>query len=113
MLTTPSSKLAKYLDVIIKHHIPKQYCVENDKEFLEKLSKYERKDGDYCISFDVVSIFTNVPLNETIQMIANGVRDSIIPQSNMLNHLKSDTGGLFQYNKKLYTQIDGVVWETY
>ena len=108
MLNTPSYKLAKYLDVTIKHHIPKQYCVENNKEFLEKLSKYERKDGDYCISFDVVSLFTNVPLNETLQMIANGVRDSTIPQSNMLNLLKSVTGGLFQYNKQLYTQIDGV-----
>ena len=41
-------------------------------------------------------------------MIANGVRDSTIPQSNMLNLLKSVTGGLFQYNNKLYTQIDGV-----
>ena len=58
---------------------------------------------DYCITFDVVSLFTNVPLNETIQMIANGVRDSTIPQPNMLNLLKSVTGGLFQYNKKLYS----------
>ena len=41
-------------------------------------------------------------------MIANGVRDSTIPQSNMLNLSKSVTGGLFQYNKQLYTQIDGV-----
>ena len=41
-------------------------------------------------------------------MIANGVRDSTIPQPNMLNLLKSVNGGVFQYNKKLYTQIDGV-----
>ena len=60
MLNTPSYKLAKYLDIIIKPHIPKHYCVENNREFLEKLSKYERKDDDYCISFDVVSLFTNV-----------------------------------------------------
>ena len=60
----PSYKLAKYLDKIIKPHIPKQYWVENKKEFLEKLSKYERKDGDYCISFDVASLFTNVPITD-------------------------------------------------
>ena len=41
-------------------------------------------------------------------MIANWVRDSTIPQSNMLNLFKSVTGGLFQYNKILYTQIYGV-----
>ena len=29
----------------------------------------------------------------------------------MLNLLKSVTGGLFQYNKKLYTQIDGLSME--
>ena len=88
---------------MIKHHILKQYCVENNKEFLEKFSRYERKDSYYCISFDVVSLFTNVPLNETIQMIANRVRDRTIPQSNMLNLIKFVTGGILQYNKKLYT----------
>ena len=59
MLNTPPYKLAKYLDIIIKLHIPNQYCVEKYKEFLKKLSKYERKYSDYCISFDVVSLFTN------------------------------------------------------
>ena len=36
------------------------------------------------------------------------MRDSTIPQPNILNLLKSVTGGVFQYNKKLYTQTDGV-----
>ena len=38
MLNTPSYKLAKYLKVIIKHYIPKQCCVEKNKDCLEKLS---------------------------------------------------------------------------
>ena len=108
MLNTPSYKLAKFIDKMIKPHIPKQYCVENNKEFLEKLSQYEHKDGDYCISFDVVSLFTNVPLNETIEMITNGLPDSNIPKKSLTSLLKCVTGGLFQYNNKLYSQIDGV-----
>ena len=44
-------------------------------------------------------------------MIANGVRDSTIPQLNKINLLKSVTGGLFQFNKKLFTKIDG--WYNY
>ena len=41
-------------------------------------------------------------------MITNGVSDSTIPQSNMINLLKFVTWGLFKYYKKLFTQIDVV-----
>ena len=41
-------------------------------------------------------------------MITNGVPDSIIPKSNTINLLKYVPGGLFQHNKKLFAQIDGV-----
>ena len=44
----------------------------------------------------------------TLQMITNGVPNSTIPKSNMIKLLKYVTGGLLQYNKKLFTQIDGV-----
>ena len=102
MLNTPSYKLAKYLDIIIKPHIPKQYYVENNKVFLEKLCKYKCKDNNYCISFEVVSLFTNVPLNETLQMITNGVPDSTIPKSNMINLLKSVLEACFSIRNYSY-----------
>ena len=38
-------------------------------EFLDKLFIF--KPTDYMISFDVVSLFTNVPLKETIDIISD------------------------------------------
>ena len=56
---------------MIKPYISKTHCVENNLELKKKLSQYEHMKGDYCISFDVVSLFTNIPLNETIEMKVN------------------------------------------
>ena len=88
---------------MIKPYIPKTCCVENNLDFLNILNQYEHKEGDYCISFDVISLFTNVPLNETIEMIVNKVPESAIPKRNIKNLLQSVTGGVFQHSGKLYT----------
>ena len=65
-------------------------------------------EGGFCLSFDLVSLFTNVHLNETIEMTVNKVPENEIPQRNTKNLLKSVTGGVFQHGGKLYTQIDRV-----
>ena len=45
-------------------------------------------------------------------MIVNKVSEIEIPKRNLTNLLKSVTGGVFQHNSKLYTQIDGVsMWK--
>ena len=59
----------------------------------------------------MVSLLTNELINETLQMITNGVYNSTLSQSNIIMFLKSVTGGLFQFNKKLFTKIDG--WYNY
>ena len=66
------------------------------------------------ISFDVVSLFTNVPLAETIELVIERLYDN--NNSNAIPFEKSifrqlifmATQGLFMYNDKLYKQIDGV-----
>ena len=50
-----------------------------------KTNALNLRAGTTTRSLEVVSLFTNVSLIETIQMIANGVKDSTIPQPNMLN----------------------------
>ena len=41
-------------------------------------------------------------------MVVSKVSEIEIPKRNLTNLLKSVTGGVFQHNSKLYTQIDGV-----
>ena len=42
------------------------YSTEN---FLEKLNQFKFKADHKLVSFDIQSLFTNVPLDETIQII--------------------------------------------
>ena len=71
MIGTPEYELAKFLDNIIKPYIPNQYMLFSTKHFLEKIKDFNILPGDKMVSFDVVSLFTNVPLIDTINLIAN------------------------------------------
>ena len=75
--------------------------------------QYEHKEGDNCISFEVVSLFTNSPLNETIEMTINKLPEREIPKRRIKNLLKLFTGGVFQHSGKLYTHFDGVTRRTF
>ena len=66
------------------------------------------------VSFDVESLFTNVPLKKTIEIILNRVYSekeiSTTLSKRSLKKLLLDacTKTAFSFNKKLYEQIDGV-----
>ena len=83
---------------MVKPYIQKTDSVDNNLVLKNKRNQYEHKEGDHCISFDVVPLFTNVPLNETIEIIVTKVPESEIPKRNIKNLLKSFTGGVFQHS---------------
>ena len=113
MINTPEHCLAKFLDDLIKPHIPKQNMLCSTKHFLDKLDEFKIQPGDKMVSFDVVSLFTNVPLIYTINMIADYVYRSSSPppftKTVFKNMLKTATQGFFLFNDVLYQQIDGVI----
>ena len=66
------------------------------------------------VSFDVVSLFTNVPLSETIELIADRIYTEDNPNSTPFSRdvfkklMFMATLGIFMFNDRLYKQIDGV-----
>ncbi|XP_068229581.1 uncharacterized protein [Palaemon carinicauda] len=74
--------LAKRLNAILTPYVPDRYCVVSSAEFLERI-----KDvcGEGVIaSMNVESLFTNVPVDETIDLIADRVyRDETAPELNI------------------------------
>ena len=70
------------------------------------------------MSYDVPSLFTNVPLDETIKILAdrafsnnwfNSEYDLNIAKQDLIDLLSVATKGqLFQFNGSLYEQVDGV-----
>ena len=53
--------------------------LHSTRNFLDKLDDFEIKPGDKMVSLDVVSLFTNVPLIYTINIIADYIYRSASP----------------------------------
>ena len=70
---TYNYELAKYLDEILKPFINNTYMLVDTYDFVNKVSKLDTNSSRYMVSFDVESLFTNVPTNETIEIILNEV----------------------------------------
>ena len=114
MINTPEYRLAKFLDELIKPYIPNRYMLDSTQDFITKLKQFTPSQNQIMVSFDVVSLFTNVPLSETIDIVAQYIYDK--DNSNQLPFTKDifiklmhmATQGFFLYNHSLYKQIDGV-----
>ena len=114
MIDSPEYELAKFMYSLIKLLVPNKCILRSTDDFLMKLNNSNISSDDILVSFDVVSLFTNIPLNETINIIADYVfSDEIIQKPLMEKHifvklLRLACEGLFFYKDCLYKQIDGV-----
>ena len=111
-LCTPSYKLAKalvsILDPITKNDFTIKNSFEFSKEILEANPKY------FMASLDVESLFTNIPLEETIKICS----DLLYKNQNLVNSLDKDnfekllktalSNNYFLFDGKVYQQIEGV-----
>ena len=63
--------LAKWLDDKLKPLVTNQYMISNTFEFVNEVHELVINNGDILVSYDVSSLFTNVPLEETIQLLTD------------------------------------------
>ena len=114
MIGTPEYQLAKYLDQLIKPNMPDKFMLYSNNDFLKSLNDFKHETGDKSVSFDVVSLFTNVPLNQTIQIIADHIYSTsakLTPpfkKEGFIKLLEIATGGMFLHRDMLFKQKDGV-----
>ena len=109
---TPTHSLAKFLVPFFSKINNNEYTVKDSFQFSKEI--VEQDSGLYMCSLDVESLFTNLPLDETINIICNNVfRGSAIVNSldvnefrNLLNIATKDA--FFTFNREYYEQIDGV-----
>ena len=73
MIGAPEYNLAKFLDSIIKPYIPGTYMINSCHEMIEKLQQFNFNQKHHLLSFDVTSLFTNVPLRETIDALTEKI----------------------------------------
>ena len=113
-IPTPTYHLAKQLNNILAPYIPDQHRVKSSAEFLQ-LIKDSPASGTIS-SLDVESLFTNVPVPETINLICDRVyRNHTTPPLQIpedalrrLLELCTMSAPFTTHRGHLYTQIDGV-----
>ena len=113
-ILTPTYQLAKNINLIITPYIPSRYSLKSTNDFIDLINA--NPGPGVLASLDVVSLFTNVPIDTTIDIIIKHVYcDSEIPppkipQEILKNMLKLCTkeAPFRAPNGKLYLQIDGV-----
>jgi len=83
-------------------------------DFLEKINGFTLNGNEVMVSYDVVSLFTNVPLEETIDIVLKYVYATNSPitppfdQDIFRKMLLLCSQSYFMYNDLLYQQINGV-----
>ena len=110
---SPTYVLAKYLAEILKPVVGKsEHHVVNSKKFVTKMEQIRLSENDILVSFDVVSLFTNVPVEEACIIAKERLLlDSTLPQrtnfspENIYDLLKLClTTTCFQWREKYYEQ---------
>ncbi|XP_033123389.1 uncharacterized protein LOC117122019 [Anneissia japonica] len=115
---TYNYKLTQWLDEKLKPLSQNKYTIDNVFSFASDIRSTDINVDDILVSYDVSSLFTNVPLDETIQIIADkAFTDNWFNVTYGLNLSKPDLitllniatkDQLFQFQSNLYEQIDGV-----
>jgi hypothetical protein len=101
---SPTYNLAKYLAGILTPHVGRcEHHIKNSKDFVEILSDIRLQETDLLVSLDVVSLFTRVPLEDTLRLLAEKFDEYTVQ---LFHHVLTTT--YFQYHGEFYEQSDGV-----
>ena len=113
-ITTPTYRTAKEIDSLIKRYLPQGKMLKSTNEFVEMLSAHEYSGNLY--SLDVESLFTNVPVQRTINIVMDRVynhptiKAPSIPKEILRELLVICTTEVpfRDAEGKMYIQVDGV-----
>ena len=113
MVKSPQHQIARFLNKLLEpvlQHFSK-YIVKDSFKFVDEL-KLLKARGTFLSSFDVKSLFTNVPLNEVIHVCADtlySLENPVLKRNNFILLMKLATEGVeFSFDNILYRQIDGI-----
>ena len=113
-IETASYQLAKHLAKLLLPLSKNQYTINSTKSFMSFITHQKVPGGHKMVSFDVVSLFTNVPLDTTIDIILKRIYDNneintSVTKKEMKELILTCTKGVhFTFDGKTYVQTNGV-----
>ena len=111
---THSYKLAKYLVPMLSQITQNVYSLKDTFQFVHQITNIVNAQDYIMASFDVTSLFTNIPLDETIDIAIDSLfNDNEFFMNFNKQQLKkllqlATKDNIFLFNSQLYSQIDGV-----
>ena len=113
ILCTRFNKLAKFLIPILSPIASNEYCLNSTQQFTSSIQHLQFDHPIYLASFDVTSLYTNIPIDETIQIATEQLCEE---DGTFVNLTKEELtymlelsakDNVFYFNNVLYKQIDG------
>ena len=109
---TYNYNLAKFLTELLDPVISKEHCAKDSFSFCEEIQQVSSNDN-FLVSYDVCSLFTSIPLQETIQIAVELIFQNNPQLKVMKRELKqlfnfATSGTHFIFNGSFYDQVDGV-----
>ena len=111
-INTATYDLAKFLAKLLSPLNKSEYTISSTDRLLETLKGKSVPPNHKMVSFDVTSLFTNVPLEYTIDIILRRIYDekeirTNIPKKDMKTLLLLCMKNVhFSFNDQLYKQVD-------
>lgn len=115
-INSPCYNLAKHLtDILTPLSGNGSSYIKNSQHFVERAKRIQIQPDDLLVSFDVVSLFTNVPIDDACKIIGDSLRDDDTLQYR--TRMTSDeiveltklclTSTYFKWQGKYYEQQEG------
>ena len=113
-LNTATYQLAKHFSKILSPLRESEYTIKSTRHFMEIIKHKKVLEGFQTVSFNVKSLFTNVPLETTIDIILRRINTNhelttSLTKKEMKELLLLCTKNVhFTFNGQNYIQVDGV-----
>ena len=111
-IKTPSYNIAKHFVPILEPITTNKFTIKNSFEFAKEA--VEQDSGIFIASSDLESLFTNIPLEETINiscdfLFGNEAKINNFNRNNFEKLLRMALkNNFFNFDSKIYKQTDGV-----
>ena len=114
---TPHYNVGKFLAKLLNPLAQNECTLRDSFQAVSEIRSIPKElflEGYRLVSFDVVSLFTNVPLTKTVKIILDRVLEEKLVATTLSKRtlkkliLDSCTKTAFSFNNQLFEQIDGV-----
>ena len=116
MTNAPQERLAKWLLKMIRpaERFYTKHCVKDSFTFAKEVQSLRQMDNSFMVSYDVCSLFTNVPVKEAIEITSRYLYEEVEHQPQVdrttfeLLMSLATVGVKFVFGSNIYKQVDGV-----